>query len=117
MKFVPFLWLLTFSLFANADDELMPACENVEPVEYYSAKYPIIESPMPIEGRVELEFVLGKDGRIGDIEVVAAESTNNYEGWESAFIRSSVAALKKWKFNPAGSECLYRQVFIFEMAE
>ena len=117
MKFVLLFWLLAFSLSANAGDELMPACENVEPVEHYSAKYPIIESPRPIEGRVELEFVLGIDGRISHVEVVTADVTNNYEGWKSAFIRSSVAALKKWKFNPVGSECLYRQVFTFEMAE
>ena len=55
--------------------------------------YPLGAKARGIEGVVELVFVVGADGAVGNIEVVSS-----YPG--EIFVESAVNAVKRWKFEP-----------------
>ena len=71
--------------------------------------YPAHEKIRGITGKVDLQFSIDADGKVGDISVV--QSTPDHE-----FDRVAIAALKQWRFSSAGeSGRLYMQTFAFTL--
>ena len=80
--------------------------EQNKSVSGIDKKAEVISQPMPIyprnldgrkiEGHVVLQFIIDKDGKTKEIEVL--ESTNKL------FAKSSINAVKEWKFEPAQDE-------------
>lgn len=65
-----------------------------KPILHDPPKYPDSARANDAEGWVELEFVVGTDGKPKDISVANAEPPKTFE-------RSAVAAIRDWTFQPA----------------
>lgn len=55
--------------------------------------YPEVARAQGIEGYVELEYDVSVDGRVEDVQVVAAEP-------EGVFEDAAVEAIRKWRYKP-----------------
>lgn len=64
------------------------------PVRRVSPRYPVAAARSRIEGRLLLELLIGKDGRVGAIRVVKATPAGIFE-------KAALDAVKKWTFEPA----------------
>ena len=65
-----------------------------EPVKQVPPEYPEKAMSRSVEGWVELEFVVGVDGKVRDVSVLNAEPAKMFEG-------AAVKAIQKWVFSPA----------------
>lgn len=63
-------------------------------VERVAPEYPAIARQRRIEGWVELEYVVGADGRVIDVRVLDSHPTRVFEA-------AAERALRRWRFEPA----------------
>ncbi|MBB5207701.1 TonB family protein [Chiayiivirga flava] len=72
------------------------------------ARYPVIAMRRRIEGQVELEFTVLKDGSVDDVRVLASDPAG-------VFDREAVAAMQRWRFAPQRAQQRARRVFDFRL--
>jgi protein TonB len=66
-------------------------------VERVAPEYPAVARQRRIEGWVELEYVVGADGRVIDVRVLDSHPTRVFEA-------AAERALRRWRFEPAVGE-------------
>ena len=81
---------------------LPPVVSSVQP------RYPAIATRRKIEGRVELQFSVSPDGRVGDVTVVSSDPPG-------VFDREAMAAMERWRFAPQAKGSSGRRVFDFKL--
>lgn len=64
------------------------------PIKTDPPNYPADAARRGTEGFVEVEFVIGADGKVSSVNVVKAEPARVFE-------REAVQAVRRWTFNPA----------------
>ena len=65
------------------------------PVKQDPPSYPADAARRGLEGFVEVEFVIGADGKVGSVDVLKAQPPRVFE-------REAVRAVKGWTFQPSG---------------
>ena len=88
---------------AAAADGALPA-----PVSRVNPRYPPRAQQRRIEGQVDVQFVVGPDGRVAEVQVVRATP-------EGVFDREAVAAMQRWRFEASGRTSRGRQTFDFKL--
>lgn len=87
---------------AAADGALPALVSRVNP------RYPPRAQQRRIEGQVDVQFVVGPDGRVAEVQVVRATP-------EGVFDREAVAAMQRWRFEASGRTSRGRQTFDFKL--
>ncbi len=87
---------------AAADGALPVLVSRVNP------RYPPRAQQRRIEGQVDVQFVVGPDGRVAEVQVVRATP-------EGVFDREAVAAMQRWRFEASGRTSRGRQTFDFKL--
>ena len=71
-------------------------------------RYPPLAQRRRIEGRVELEFLIGIDGSVSDVSVLSSEP-------EGIFDREAIGALQRWRFEPPASPMRAKRALEFKL--
>jgi protein TonB len=71
-------------------------------------RYPPLAQRRRIEGRVELEFMIGTDGGVTDVRVLSSEP-------EGIFDREAIGALQRWRFEPPAAPVRARRSLEFKL--
>ncbi|WP_395790870.1 TonB family protein [Aquimonas sp.] len=71
-------------------------------------RYPPLAQRRRIEGRVELEFMIGTDGGVTDVRVLSSEP-------EGIFDREAIGALQRWRFEPPATPLRARRSLEFKL--
>jgi TonB family protein len=108
--------LMVAGVAAAAETPQSPAAQSPTDKEVlespiYSAapRYPNAAIDELIEGVVTLELVVGLDGSVVKAHVIKEEPP----GWD--FGAAALAAVKKWKYKPAGREVTFKVDMTFEL--
>lgn len=101
--------LLIFPILGISSE--IPDCpDNLEKIYEEHPKYPRRHTPRPVEGWVRIQGKLNPDGRLEDLLVLEAEPTDFFE-------KSALDAAGTWRFNWAGSWCMYTTTVHYLMAK
>ena len=83
---------LTEKLVESESKRLIPATD-LELVSYTPPEYPTRAATRGLEGWVDIEFVVGTDGRTRDVTITNASN-------DALFGESAMAAVEQWQFRP-----------------
>lgn len=72
------------------------------------ARYPPQAERRRLEGHVELQFTVGTDGRVSNVQVVHSQP-------EGVFDREAIRAMQRWRFAPPTQAVQARRVFDFKL--
>lgn len=86
-----------------------PATDLPPVLAQVPARYPPQAQKRRIEGRVELQFTIGTDGRVSGVSVLSSEP-------QGVFDREAVGAMQRWRFAPVPQAVTTRRVFDFKLA-
>lgn len=87
-----------------------PAAPRVPEVVFRPAlRYPPMAERRRIEGFVEMEFTIGADGSVSQVEVLRSEP-------EGMFDREALAAMERWRFAPPDAPMRARRTLEFKLA-
>ncbi len=90
---IPFLILIASLAVAGCTNGLLTT-KDAEIIKRVEAEYPQYAARDGIEGRVVIEFTIGKDGIPKDVIIVEATP-------EGVFEASAIAAVNQWRYKPA----------------
>lgn len=87
-----------------------PAAVRVPEVVFRPAlRYPALAERRRIEGFVEMEFTIGADGSVSQLEVLRSEP-------EGMFEREALAAMERWRFAPPQAPMRARRTLEFKLS-
>jgi protein TonB len=86
-----------------------PAARVPEVVFRPALRYPSIAERRKLEGFVEIEFTIGADGGVSELEVLRSEP-------EGVFEREALAAMERWRFAPPAAPMRARRTLEFKLA-
>lgn len=86
-----------------------PAARVPEVVFRPALRYPAMAERRRLEGFVELEFTIGADGSVSELEVLRSEP-------EGVFEREALAAMERWRFAPPAAPMRARRTLEFKLA-
>jgi protein TonB len=86
-----------------------PAARVPEVVFRPALRYPAMAERRRLEGFVEIEFTIGADGSVSELEVLRSEP-------EGVFEREALAAMERWRFAPPASPMRARRTLEFKLA-
>lgn len=87
-----------------------PAAQRVPEVVYRPPlRYPPMAERRKLEGFVEIEFTIGVDGSVSQLEILRSEP-------EGVFDREALAALQRWRFAPPQAALRARRTLEFKLA-
>ena len=90
------LWscvLVAFSLFSYYPFQAQSATRKIK--TRIEPEYPELARKNNITGTTRMELLVGPDGRVKDVKVL---------GGNPVLVQAAVAAVKKWKYEPASEE-------------
>ena len=113
---VHLLLLVAICNVAIASD--LPDCDPLPvPVERVPPEYPIVESPLPVEGYAVVVYTILESGEVEGIELVESGSEPPHDGFARGFGRSAVRAISQWRYEPRQQACRSLQKFTFKLEE
>lgn len=87
-----------------------PAPQRVPEVVYRPPlRYPPMAERRKLEGFVEIEFTIGTDGSVSQLEILRSEP-------EGVFDREALTALQRWRFAPPQAPLRARRTLEFKLA-
>ena len=86
-----------------------PAARVPEVVFRPALRYPAMAERRRLEGFVELEFTIGADGSVSELEVLRSEP-------EGVFEREALAAMERWRFAPPAAPMRARRTLEVKLA-
>lgn len=85
------------------------AARRVPEVEYRPPlRYPALAERRKLEGFVEIEFTIGADGSVSELEVLLSQP-------EGVFEREALAAMQRWRFAPPAEPMRARRTLEFRL--
>lgn len=111
---------------APAMGAVSPAASQIQPTVTEAVVPPAAEPPMPkllrqvpprypqaagrrgTEGRVELGFIITREGRVADVQVLSSEPPG-------VFDRAAIDAVKEWRYEPGQADVRARRAIVFKL--
>ena len=87
------------------------------PVERVPPEYPVVESPIPVNGYAVVAFTISESGKVEDVELVESGAEPSRIGFARGFGQSAEKAISQWRYEPRQQACRSLQTFRFEMEE
>ena len=116
LLFVPAFLLVVINSDAVAGD--LPDCDPLPtPVERVPPEYPIVESPVPVEGFAVDAFTILESGEVNDVQLVESGSDPTSDGFTRGFGESAVRAIARWRYEPRQQACRSIQHFTFKIED
>lgn len=78
----------------QATTDLITTIVDAVPIKRVPPKYPTKEAKLGNEGWTQLSFVVGKDGKTSDVEVINSSGSR----W---FDKQAISSIKRWSYEPA----------------
>ena len=104
--------LLTLSPWSMGSD-IAPCDPAPAAIVKVAPQYPLLESPIGVEGYVIVEFTITENGDTVDIEVVESISDPKSSRFEEGFGKAAAAAVGYWKYAETDARCRLRQKLTF----
>ena len=96
----------------------LPSCDPPPiPVEQIPPEYPIVESPIPINGYAVVAFTISVSGKVEDVELVESGAEPPHTGFSRGFGKSAERAISQWRYEPRQQACRSLQTFRFEIED
>ena len=96
----------------------LPDCDpHPVPVETVPPEYPIVESPLPVEGYAVVVYTILESGEVEGVELVESVSEPSHDGFVRGFGRSALTAISQWRYEPRQQACRSLQKFTFKLEE